>query len=814
MQYYKSSLIILLGLVFTGSIIVYTAEPITAQIMSRTNSIEQTIIPQTVTRETPTTTPTMTSPSVVEVRPLPSVSIETIAVSITYTNKSVGGESVLEAVSAGTQNMISSQNISGITTIVNSAISPSTRLEPFIQTTINPPEEIMASGTVILGTPTESPALSPPPITTNPVTPTTFTLSGTVILGTPTESPALSPPPITTNPVTPTTFTSTGSNIVTPISPVPIPDSRTIADNEPTVIFDFSQRHEEIIINSSNTILTRIIVTEQTDEPRINFRNILNATNDNTNTVTYPNELEMDVVFNDITANIVIQPQTRMGSDQWNGIMNLPRFVESNTVNVESREVTSVLEIGLDNDILTFDRPVRIVFDGRAGQDVGYEQGREVTIIEQRCEADDIGRVFQQLVGDRGECKIDVGSDLVVWTMHFTRFFTAVDSLPLNVPTPPTLPTPGGGGSNSGSVGIVSSGGGHKTTSVLAANMVSYNTCDQTKNGVVRILAFNSPHVSNIKASVYSKDFMSSGVDVTATIPPNTYLENAKSNYVYTVFDAKLPADTKKFFVTLSNVDDIRQTSSTLIDLTDSSATSCADTIFPHPLRDSTTVFRPSIEPITVNTVAVPLEQLRLEITDNSIMFENNPTDSSSFVAQPTDSDINTVNSVVELETETPTLSNVPAIIDETAPQMQQNTQQQQISSSTVAEKQIESTGIVEPATTESTITQNNIIKPPIADVADPPSSIQKNIIVEPQPTTLTATDPSIDTPSLPTEPVPKESVPPTTNSQQRTSNVNLPSSSPNTAPATTLDSFIQEQRDSIEFVSSQFFTWLDNLFD
>ena len=597
--------------------------------------------------------------------------------------------------------------------------------------------------------------------------------------------------------------------------------SGTIADNESTIIFDSNQRYQEIIVNSSNTTLTRIIITEQTNEPRINFQNILNTTDDDTNTVVYPNELDMNVVFDDASANIVIPPQTRiMGSGEWSGIMNLPQFVEvPMTLNIGASQVTSVLEIGLDNDILTFDKPVRIVFGGKAVHGAGYQQGQNITLIEQSCKADDIDTVLPQLVGNGDECKITVGHDLVVWTMHFTRFFTVIESLPFNGPA-----------TSLGSSG----GGGHKTTSVLAANMISYNACDPTKNGVVRILAFNSPHISNIKASVYSNDFMSRGADVSTMVSPNTYLENAKSNYVYTVFDAKLPIDTKKFFVTLSNVDDIRQTSSTLIDLTDSSATSCADTVFPHPLRDPTTVFRSYIEPITVNTVAVPLEQLRLELRDNSIMFENNAHESNSFVVvEPTVANVNTESNVVELtvanvntesnvvepQTETSTPSNVP-FIDETS-RILQNTQQQLSLSTT--EKEIEFPDVIRPIATDvsESSTQNNIIEPTITDNDIMPRSVQKNLI-ESSPL-LTAVDPSTHVSSLPytesslpIEPIPKEPIPAISN-QERTPNAKSPLSSPNTTPLpdipVTLDTFIQEQKDSIELVSFQFFTWLDNLF-
>ncbi|PJB48593.1 hypothetical protein CO104_01065, partial [Candidatus Collierbacteria bacterium CG_4_9_14_3_um_filter_43_16] len=72
-------------------------------------------------------------------------------------------------------------------------------------------------------------------------------------------------------------------------------------------------------------------------------------------------------------------------------------------------------------DKLSFDNAVRILLPGQAGKRAGYSRpGTDFTEITSICTAD-TQEAGDALVAD-GECKIDVGSDLVIWTKHFTKF--------------------------------------------------------------------------------------------------------------------------------------------------------------------------------------------------------------------------------------------------------------------------------------------------------------------------------------------------------------------------------------------------------
>ncbi len=232
-----------------------------------------------------------------------------------------------------------------------------------------------------------------------------------------------------------------------------------------TVVYDYEMEHDELIISSSDTSLSRIVVTEDTNKPKLNLKNLIDmsGTANQNITLTYPNTLEMDVFSAGIEASLMIETDTEItGFSEWDGVINLPIFVETDKVQYDdpTHNVTSVLTVGLDNHILEFDKPVRISLKDKAGQEVGFQRGGSIKMIHTACSDDDLDAVSAQL-GGNGECRIDVGPDLLVWTFHFTDFFTVVElqsddtgivAVPYNEPRyiPHTSSGGGGGGGGSG----------------------------------------------------------------------------------------------------------------------------------------------------------------------------------------------------------------------------------------------------------------------------------------------------------------------------------------------------------------------------
>ena len=101
-------------------------------------------------------------------------------------------------------------------------------------------------------------------------------------------------------------------------------------------------------------------------------------------------------------------------------------------------DVSSAIEVGLTNQSLTFNKAVRLLFAGKTGKKVGYDPGNGLYPITTLCTADDQATVDAQLTGN-SECKFDNGTDMIVWTKHFTTFATYA----------PVINSGGGGGGGS-----------------------------------------------------------------------------------------------------------------------------------------------------------------------------------------------------------------------------------------------------------------------------------------------------------------------------------------------------------------------------
>lgn len=236
---------------------------------------------------------------------------------------------------------------------------------------------------------------------------------------------------------------------------LPGAQQRGVSDLEPEVVFT---EREELVISSSRTVLSKISVTETTRDPKLNLQNLLVNALDGRKAVTYPNVLDIDVSSGVLEATVLIpQGATLTGPPDWDGVVDLPRFVDLHAS--PSGTVTSSIYVGLEGARLEFDKPVRISFHDRAGHAAAFEEGGRHSVIDTACAADEAGAVEAQL-GGAGECSIDAGQDLAVWTYHMTRFYTLLMTPALEEPTEPEPAQirRGGGGGGGGSVASAGSG--------------------------------------------------------------------------------------------------------------------------------------------------------------------------------------------------------------------------------------------------------------------------------------------------------------------------------------------------------------------
>jgi hypothetical protein len=107
---------------------------------------------------------------------------------------------------------------------------------------------------------------------------------------------------------------------------------------------------------------------------------------------------------------------------------------------------TAVVEVGLGDELLTFDKAVRLLIPGMAGKNAAYIRNGDSHVISNCSTTYGDSQTTGDSLGAGAECKMDVGSDMVIWTKHFTQFIaysqTAVSNTGSSSSWYTTTPTP------------------------------------------------------------------------------------------------------------------------------------------------------------------------------------------------------------------------------------------------------------------------------------------------------------------------------------------------------------------------------------
>ena len=208
------------------------------------------------------------------------------------------------------------------------------------------------------------------------------------------------------------------------------------------------------------------------------------------------------------SATVAIPATTVTSADDtWNGIISAPTAtaVTLPVTEGETKTLGAAIEVGFSGAKLSFTQAVRILFPNQAGKKAGYiRTGITFTEISNTCAADD------QATGDAlaadGDCKIDSGSDLVIWTKHFTQFATySVASIPSQTTPPQTSESAGNNDIR---------GAGNTPIRILPVTLDPKKN-DVNADGQVNILDFNYLMISWNKRDLDNSDFNSDGnIDV------------------------------------------------------------------------------------------------------------------------------------------------------------------------------------------------------------------------------------------------------------------------------------------------------------
>ncbi|MDD3002887.1 MAG: MBG domain-containing protein, partial [Candidatus Shapirobacteria bacterium] len=190
-------------------------------------------------------------------------------------------------------------------------------------------------------------------------------------------------------------------------------DATQITPNESGLVTVDSTTPELVITNPEQDVI--MTVTSGTVDPKIDVSAF----------ITNGEGVLPKITINSDNADIVIPNNTIVTSadTSWDGIIAAPIIttVSLPETSGETKTLGTAIEIGFVGAKLSFDKAVRILLPNQAGKKAGYiRTGIDFTEITNTCSVDN------QTTGDSliagGDCKIDVGSDMVIWTKHFTKF--------------------------------------------------------------------------------------------------------------------------------------------------------------------------------------------------------------------------------------------------------------------------------------------------------------------------------------------------------------------------------------------------------
>lgn len=199
----------------------------------------------------------------------------------------------------------------------------------------------------------------------------------------------------------------------------------------PTVTVDESSK---IIAVTTNTpVAVTVTIPSNVTDAKVDVSALLNAPDPAAGTVTTNPLPAMEIkATTSVSATAPVEVAipsgttvTASAASNWDGTINAPTVKEVSSVTVtpdagNTATVSTVIEIGFGDVPLILSKAVRILIPGQAGKEVGYSRGATFTKITRVMTADT--QAAGDALPDGEEGKINVGTDLVVWTKHFTKF--------------------------------------------------------------------------------------------------------------------------------------------------------------------------------------------------------------------------------------------------------------------------------------------------------------------------------------------------------------------------------------------------------
>jgi hypothetical protein len=145
-----------------------------------------------------------------------------------------------------------------------------------------------------------------------------------------------------------------------------------------------------------------------------------------TSVTVEPNASETIFNSTDMTVNIPATT-TIIGDSNWDGIVNNPSTKPNASVKPSTSGFTTyvskVVEVGALGVKLTLNKAAKIVMHGETGKKVGYSHDG-ITFNKITTVCIDNTQVTNDLLPAGEDCYFDDGTNIIIWTKHFTEFVT------------------------------------------------------------------------------------------------------------------------------------------------------------------------------------------------------------------------------------------------------------------------------------------------------------------------------------------------------------------------------------------------------
>jgi len=305
------------------------------------------------------------------------------------------------------------------TTTVPPTTTTTTTVPTTTTTTTEPEPPTTTTTTIEIPTTTTTTTTEPPTTTTTTVPTTTTTTTTAPEPPVTTTTTTTLPPTTTTTTEPPVTTTTTATTTVPPTTTTTTttPVTTTTTTTVPATVRTVTEENKNIsVINETNVLVN---IPEDITDATIDLG--AGPGDDFPNSAILPEiTLNVDTTISNDPIIVNIQSGTNIEAQEgagWNKKINVPTIKENSSVTVtpeagNTSSVNSVIEIGYGDVKLVFDKGVRILIPGYAGKYAGYSRGDVFTQIINTCSSD------SQAAGDalpvEGDCKIDVGSDMVI----------------------------------------------------------------------------------------------------------------------------------------------------------------------------------------------------------------------------------------------------------------------------------------------------------------------------------------------------------------------------------------------------------------